>query len=77
MMIPAGTPQDLKPAGNEHWLMLFDRVAAAEAARLGSTESRVFVNQVKFGMSFGEIERALAFRKCVDLSEKVCITIKT
>jgi hypothetical protein len=41
----------------EEWLSVFD--TQAEAVKLGNTASGVFVNQIKLGMSFAEVESAL------------------
>jgi hypothetical protein len=52
------------------WFRPFD--TATDAAKFGNTASGVFVNQVKAGMSFAEVERALGLPQTrVDLAEKV------
>ncbi len=57
------------------WLRPFD--TAADAARFGNTATGVFVNQVKAGMSFAEVERALGLPQTrVDLGEKVLYKYK-
>jgi hypothetical protein len=58
-----------------HWLKPFD--TAADAAKLGNTATGVFVNQVKAGMSFAEVEAALGVPQTrVDLGEKVLYKYK-
>jgi hypothetical protein len=57
------------------WLKPFD--TAADAAKLGNTATGVFVNQVKAGMSFAEVESALGVPQTrVDLGEKVLYKYK-
>jgi hypothetical protein len=75
--IPAGTAQALKlDEITEQWFMLFDSVTAAQAAR-GNTESGVFVNQLKLGMSLAEVEKVLGVPQTrVDLGEKVLYKYK-
>jgi hypothetical protein len=59
------------------WFTLFDSQAAIDTARLGNTDSGVFVNQVKAGMSFKEVEEALGVPQTrVDLGEKVLYKYK-
>jgi hypothetical protein len=57
------------------WFKPFD--TAADAAKFGNTASGVFVNQVKAGMSFAEVEAALGVPQTrVDLGEKVLYKYK-
>ena len=57
------------------WLKPFDTVA--DAAKFGNTASGVFVNQVKLGMSFAEVELALGLPQTrVELGEKVLYKYK-
>ena len=57
------------------WLKPFD--TAVDAAKFGNTASGVFVNQVKAGMSFGDVEGALGLPQTrVDLGEKVLYKYK-
>jgi len=57
------------------WFKPFD--SAADAARLGNTAAGVFVNQVKVGMSFAEVEQALGLPQTrADLGEKVLYKYK-
>ncbi len=64
-------------AVNDQWFMLFDSEAAVKTARIGNTETGVFVNQVKLGMSFAEVEAALGVPQTrVDLGEKVLYKYK-
>jgi hypothetical protein len=59
------------------WFTLLDGANSAEAARLGNTASGVFVNQVKTGMSFAEVESALGVPQTrVDLGDKVLYKYK-
>jgi hypothetical protein len=58
-----------------HWFEPFN--TAADAAKLGNTAAGVFVNQVKAGMSFAEVEAALGVPQTrVDLGEKVLYKYK-
>jgi hypothetical protein len=57
------------------WFKAFD--TAVDAAKFGNTASGVFVNQVKAGMSFAEVEAALGLPQTrVDLGEKVLYKYK-
>ncbi|MGI8962370.1 MAG: hypothetical protein ACR2IV_21955 [Bryobacteraceae bacterium] len=65
---------DAADALASHWFRMFD---TADAAKLGNTASGVFVNQVKAGMSFSEVEQALGVPLTrVDLGEKVLYKYK-
>jgi hypothetical protein len=58
-----------------HWFKLFD--TAADAATFGNTAAGVFVNQVKAGMSFADVERVLGVPQTrADLGEKVLYKYK-
>jgi len=58
-----------------HWFKAFDTVT--DAAAFGNTSTGVFVNQVKGGMSFSDVERALGVPQTrVDLGEKVLYKYK-
>jgi hypothetical protein len=77
--IRAGDGKDFsgRDALSAEWFMLFDSQAAIDAAQLGNTESGVFVDQVKAGMSFKEVEEALGVPQTrVDLGEKVLYRYK-
>lgn len=78
MAFRAGSGMDFNAdALTEQWFMLFDSEGAVQAARIGNTESGVFVNQVKLGMSFAEVEAALGVPQTrVDLGEKVLYKYK-
>jgi len=66
---------DMADAQAAQWFTLFDTAAAA--AKFGNTASGVFVNQVKAGMSFAEVETALGVPQTrVDLGEKVLYKYK-
>jgi hypothetical protein len=57
-----------------HWFKPFD---TPDAAKLGNTASGVFVNQVKAGMSFAEVEHALGVPQIrVELGPKVLYKYK-
>jgi|GEM_PF-655304 hypothetical protein len=59
------------------WFTLLDGTNSADAARLGNTASGVFVDQVKTGMSFAEVESALGVPQTrIDLGEKVLYKYK-
>jgi len=59
------------------WFKLLDGTSPADAAQLGNTASGVFVNQVKSGMSFAEVESALGVPQTrVELGEKVLYKYK-
>ena len=59
------------------WFTLLDGTNPADAARLGNTASGIFVDQVKSGMSFAEVESALGVPQTrVDLGEKVLYRYK-
>lgn len=59
------------------WFTLLDGTNSADAARLGNTATGVFVNQVKMGMSFAEVESSLGVPQTrVDLGEKVLYKYK-
>jgi hypothetical protein len=59
------------------WFTLLAATNPADAAQLGNTASGVFVNQVKSGMSFAEVESALGLPLTrVDLGEKVLYKYK-
>jgi hypothetical protein len=56
---------------------LLDGKTSADTARLGNTATGVFVNQVKAGISFSEVESALGLPQTrVDLGEKVLYKYK-
>jgi hypothetical protein len=78
MVIRAGNEKDFNAdAVTEKWFMLFDSEVAVEAARLGNTETGVFVNEVKLGMTFAEVESALGVPQTrVDLGEKILYKYK-
>jgi hypothetical protein len=81
MLIRAGNGKDFNADAvtelTEQWFMRFDNQAAVDAARLGNTETGVFVNQVKLGMSFAEVEKQLGVPQTrVDLGEKVLYKYK-
>ena len=59
------------------WFTLVDSATPADAVRLGNTAAGVFVNQVKAGMWFAEVESALGVPQTrVDLGEKVLYKYK-
>jgi hypothetical protein len=59
------------------WFTLVDDTTSLEAVRLGNTAAGVFVNQVKTGMSFAEVESALGVPQTrIDLGEKVLYKYK-
>ena len=59
------------------WFTLLDGSNPADAAQLGNTATGVFVNQVKLGMSFADVETALGVPLTrVDLGEKVLYKYK-
>ena len=59
------------------WFTLLDGTNSADAARLGNTAAGIFVNQVKSGMSFAEVESALGVPQTrVDLGDKVLYKYK-
>ena len=59
------------------WFTLLDGTNPADAAQLGNTAAGIFVNQVKSGMSFAEVESALGVPQTrVDLGEKVLYKYK-
>jgi hypothetical protein len=59
------------------WFTFVDSQDFADAIKLGNTASGVFVNQVKSGMSFAEVESALGVPQTrVDLGEKVLYKYK-
>jgi hypothetical protein len=67
-----GKDFDAADALAAQWFTVLDGTNPADAARLGNTASGVFVNQVKAGMSFAEVESALGVPLTrVDLGEKV------
>jgi hypothetical protein len=79
MVIRTGNGKDFSggDAVAAQWFMLSDSQTAIDAARLGNTDSGVFVNQVKAGMSFKEVEEALGVPETrVDLGEKVLYKYK-
>lgn len=66
---------DMADAHAAQWFTPFN--TAADAAKFGNTASGVFVNQVKAGMSFAEVETALGVPQTrVDLGEKVLYKYK-
>jgi hypothetical protein len=70
-----GKDLDAADALAAHWFKPFD--TAADAAALGNTASGAFVNQVRAGMSFAEVEHALGVPQTrVDLGEKVLYKYK-
>jgi hypothetical protein len=70
-----GKDLDAADALAAHWFKPFD--TAADAAALGNTASGAFVSEVKTGMSFAEVERALGVPQTrVDLGEKVLYKYK-
>jgi hypothetical protein len=74
---PGGAKDFNADAVTQQWFMLFDNQGAVDAARLGNTETGAFVNQVKSGMSFAEVEAALGVPQTrVDLGEKVLYKYK-
>ncbi len=65
-----GKDLDAADALAAHWFRPVD--TAADAVALGNTASGAFVSEVKTGMSFAEVERALGVPQTrVDLGEKV------
>jgi hypothetical protein len=59
------------------WFTVLDGANSADAARLGNTASGVFVDQLKTGMSFAEVESALGVPQTrIDLGEKVLYKYK-
>jgi hypothetical protein len=61
----------------ERWFTFVDSQDSADAIKLGNTASGVFVNQVKSGMSFAEVESALGVPQTrVELGEKVLYKYK-
>jgi hypothetical protein len=59
------------------WFTLLDGTNPADSAQLGNTATGIFVNQVKLGMSFVEVESALGVPQTrVDLGEKVLYKYK-
>jgi hypothetical protein len=55
------------------WFTFMDSQDAAASIRLGNTASGIFVNRVKSGMSFAEVESALGVPQTrVDLGEMQC-----
>lgn len=59
------------------WFTLLDGTSPADAAQLGNTAAGIFVNQVKLGMSFAEVESASGVPQTrVDLGEKVLYKYK-
>jgi hypothetical protein len=59
----------------DYWLKPF--TTAAEAAVLGNTANGVFVQEVKLGMTFAEVEQALGLPQTrVDLGERVLYKYK-
>ena len=56
---------------------LLDGTDSVDGAQLGNTAAGVFVNQVKAGMSFAEVESALGVPQTrIDLGEKVLYKYK-
>ena len=78
MAIRAGSEKDFNADSlTDQWFMLFDSEGAVQAARIGNTETGVFVNQVKLGMSFAEVEAALGVPQTrADLGKKVLYKYK-
>lgn len=61
----------------ERWFTFVDSEDSVDAIKLGNTATGVFVNQVKSGMSFTEVESALGVPLTrVDLGEKVLYKYK-
>jgi hypothetical protein len=61
----------------DEWFKVLDNADAVEAARLGNTAGGAFVNQIKSGMSFAEVESALGVPQTrVDLGDKVLYKYK-
>jgi len=74
---PSGVDFTAADALFAQWFTLLDGTNPADAAQLGNTASGVFVNQVKAGMSFAEVESALGVPLTrVDLGEKVLYKYK-
>jgi hypothetical protein len=70
-----GKDLDKADALAAQWLKPFD--TAADAVTFGNTSSGVFVKQVKAGMSFAEVEKALGVPETrVDLGEKILYKYK-
>lgn len=73
----SGKDFDAADALVAQWFTLLDGTNPADAARLGNTASGIFVDQVKSGMSFAEVESALGVPQTrVDLGEKVLYKYK-
>jgi len=71
----SGKDMDAAAALATHWFQPSN--TAADAAKLGNTASGVFVNQVKAGMSYSEVEAALGFPQTrVELGEKILYKYK-
>ena len=72
-----GNDFDAADALAAQWFTLLDDTNPADAAQLGNTASGIFVNQVKAGMSFAEVESALGVPLTrVDPGEKVLCKYK-
>ena len=70
-----GKDLDSADALASHWFKPFE--TAEEAATFGNTASGIFVNQVKAGMSFAEVESASGLPQTrVDLGEKILYKYK-
>jgi hypothetical protein len=73
----SGKDFDAADALAAQWFTLLDGTNSADAAQLGNTATGIFVNQVKLGMSFAEVESALGVPQTrVDLGEKVLYKYK-
>lgn len=74
---PSGVGFAAADALAAQWFTLLDGTNPADAAQLGNTAAGIFVNQVKLGMSFAEVESALGVPQTrVDLGEKVLYKYK-
>lgn len=74
---PSGVDFAAADALAAQWFTLLDGTNSADAAQLGNTAAGIFVNQVKLGMSFAEVESALGVPQTrVDLGEKVLYKYK-
>ena len=73
--IHAGKDPDAADVLAAHWFKL--ATSADAVPNFGNTASGVFVNQVRVGMSFAEVERALGVPQTrIDLGEKVLYKYK-
>jgi hypothetical protein len=70
-----GKDIDAADALAAHWFRLFE--TAADAAKIGNTATGVFVNKLKPGMSFADVESAVGVPQTrIDLGEKILYKYK-